>query len=321
MTQTVTHSKIATPHVLQAELLHYTLQREALLRLDDNAQHQLRARADARFLAMHDELLSLCGDSPYRLLQQCSDSQRQQALFLGMYDGIPTFALRLERSDEAGFVSSDFGDLRQHAAQLSATDLLIACQAKALLHWHREHGFCAGCGAETELIEAGHSRRCPRCERRHFPRTDPAVIVAVRHGERLLFGRQASWPTSRYGMIAGFVEPGESLEQAVAREVMEETGLTINSVPQYAFSQPWPYPASLMVAYFTDSVGSELELKDRELEHALWLSRDELIAAIHAGSFRLPTAASVAYALVRVWFEADGRNLATELDRQKNDHA
>lgn len=314
----MTHSKIATSHVLQAELLqpnllHYTLQREALLRIDTEAQQQMRQQVDARFLAMHDELLSLCGESPYRLLQHCSESQRQQALFLGLYDGIPTFALRLERTDEAGFVSSDFGDLRQHAAQLSATDLLIACQAKALLHWHREHGFCAGCGAETEIIEAGHSRRCPRCERRHFPRTDPAVIVAVRHGERLLFGRQASWPAGRYGMIAGFVEPGESLEQAVAREVMEETGLTISSTPQYAFSQPWPYPASLMVAYFTDSVGTELELKDRELEHAQWLSRDELIAAIRAGTLRLPTKASVAYAQVRVWFEAEGRDLAAEL--------
>ena len=299
--------------LLHSDLLHYTLQREALLRKDEAAQADLRARADARVLAMYGDALSLLGASPYQPMAALSASQREHAVFLGLYDGIPTFAVRLEEPDSAGFSTSDFGDLRQHAASLSATDLLIACQTKALLHWHREHGFCAGCGAPTVMQEAGHSRHCEHCDRNHFPRTDPAIIVAIRHGDKLLFGRQASWPAGRYGMIAGFVEPGESLEQAVAREVMEETGLRIKDVPQYAFSQPWPYPASLMVAYFADSEADVLELKDRELEHAQWLSRDELIAAIKQGEMKLPTRASVAYALVKVWFEQDGRSLTSEL--------
>jgi len=300
-------------NLLHADLLHYTLQREALLRKDDAAQAALRARTDARVLAMYGDALSLLGASPYQTMTALSASQREHAVFLGLYDGIPTFAVRLEEPDSAGFSTADFGDLRQHAANLSSTDLLIACQAKALLHWHREHGFCAGCGKPTVMQEAGHSRHCEYCQRNHFPRTDPAIIVAIAHGDKLLFGRQASWPAGRYGMIAGFVEPGESLEQAVAREVMEETGLRITGVPRYAFSQPWPYPASLMVAYFANSEADVLELKDRELEHAQWLSRDELIAAIKRGEMKLPTRASVAYALVKVWFEQDGRSLATEL--------
>ncbi|MFN4289651.1 MAG: NAD(+) diphosphatase [Permianibacter sp.] len=299
--------------LLHADLLHYTLQREALLRKDEAAQAALRARTDARVLAMYGDALSLLGASPYQAMTALSASQREHAVFLGLYDGIPTFAVRLDEPDSAGFSTADFGDLRQHAASLSSTDLLIACQAKALLHWHREHGFCAGCGKPTVMQEAGHSRHCEYCQRNHFPRTDPAIIVAIAHGDKLLFGRQASWPAGRYGMIAGFVEPGESLEQAVAREVMEETGLRITGVPRYAFSQPWPYPASLMVAYFANSEADVLELKDHELEHAQWLSRDELITAIKRGEMKLPTRASVAYALVNVWFEQDGRSLATEL--------
>ena len=299
--------------LLHADLLHYTLQREALLRNDAAAQADLRARADARVLAMHEDLLSLAGATPYQALSGFSATQREQAIFLGLYDAQPTFALRLEQPVQGGFQTSDFVDLRQHAANLSASDLLIACQAKALLHWHREHRFCAGCGAPTDMAEAGHSRHCPSCQRNHFPRTDPAIIVAIRHSDKLLFGRQASWPAGRYGMIAGFVEPGESLEQAVAREVMEETGLHIRATPTYAFSQPWPYPASLMIAYFADSEGTALELKDRELEHAQWLSRAELIAAIKAGTMKLPTRASVAYALVKVWFESDGESLSRAL--------
>jgi len=299
--------------VIDEELLHYTLQRQALLRQDPAAQTALRARADARVIALVEDALSLVGTSPYRPLLGLDPVARERAIFLGLYDELPTFAVLLESAEQGGFAAADFGDLRQHAARLSATDLLIACQAKALLHWHREHRFCAGCGAVTTVVEAGHSRHCSACGRNHFPRTDPAIIVAIRHHNKLLFARGTGWPAGRYGMIAGFVEPGESMEQAVAREVMEETGLRISAVPTYAFSQPWPSPSSLMIAYFADSQGDVLELKDRELEHAQWLSREALIAAVKAGTMKLPTRASAAYVLVRAWFEESGTALSDAL--------
>lgn len=290
-------------------MLQFSLQRQALLRRDEAEQQRMRASVDARVLGVFDDKLPMLAAELFRPLREFDPHERADALFLGLYDGLPTFALALTSPDRGGYRDSDFDDLRPRAGYLTPEHLAIVCQAKALVHWHVHHKFCAHCGAPTEVREAGHSRHCNACGRDHFPRTDPAVIVGVTHREQLLFGRGANWPAGRFGMIAGFVEPGESMEQAVVREVMEETGVSVRNV-HYVMSQPWPSPMSLMLAFFAEAEDTALTLHDKELEEARWLSRDQLVDAVRRGEMKLPTRASVAFALVKVWFEREGARLA-----------
>ncbi len=155
-------------------------------------------------------------------------------------------------------------------------DLLsIMAQGRSLTHWHAKHGFCAVCGHKTEMSDAGYRRHCPSCKADHFPRTDPVVIMAVRHGQKILLARQKSWDTGMYSAVAGFMEPGETLEQAVAREVFEETGIVVGKVT-YVASQPWPFPSSLMIGAIAEAQDTQINLDQVELEHARWFSFDEI---------------------------------------------
>ena len=172
-------------------------------------------------------------------LEQAGDGE---PLLLGLDDAGPIFAAEGDAS------RLSLLGLREAAAALPQADGGLAAYAAALLGWHRRHRFCANCGAPTEIREAGHVRRCPSCGAEHHPRTDPVVIMLVLRGDEVLLGRQASWPPDRYSALAGFVEPGESLEEAVAREVLEESGVRIGP-PRYVSSQPWPFPASLMLGF------------------------------------------------------------------------
>ncbi len=291
-----------------ADVLQLGLQREAHLRKDAHVQRELLAQPDARVLPFWQQRV-LHPDRWWLPVSRLSAAQQAALLFLGRYDGCPTYTLALEQPADLALADSDFADLRVLAATLPADRAHYCFQAKGLLHWHAQHGFCAACGGATAIQEAGHSRRCQRCGQAHFPRTDPAIIVAVTHEEKLLLGRQAIWPEKRYSVLAGFVEPGETLEQAVVREVMEEAGIGIRSVRYFA-SQPWPFPASLMLAFFAEASTTSIELIDRELQDARWLSRDQLRAAVLADEMRLPTPASVSHSLLRHWYEADGRQLA-----------
>ena len=176
----------------------------------------------------------------------------------------------------------------------------LAAYLMALLDWHRRHRFCANCGASTRIAQAGHSRRCPRCGASHFPRTDPVVIMLVTDGDRALLGRQATWPPGRYSALAGFVEPGESLEEAVAREVLEESGVEVRDV-RYRSSQPWPFPASLMLAFTSTWAAGEPAVRDGELEDVRWFSRDDL----RGGSVLLPPRQAIARSLVDEWLAGE----------------
>ncbi|MDP9401248.1 MAG: NAD(+) diphosphatase, partial [Actinomycetota bacterium] len=197
--------------------------------------------------------------------------------------------------------------LREAAALLEQADGGLVAYAAALLHWHRRHPRCSACGAATQVGEGGLVRRCPGCGAHHHPRTDPVVIVLVTDGDRALLGRQPSWPPGRYSALAGFVEPGESLEEAVAREVLEEAGVRVGP-PRYRSSQPWPFPASLMLGFLAPYEGGELEARDAELEDVRWLSRRELLdAAAELGPVRLPPRLAIARRLVEGWLaETDG---------------
>lgn len=218
-------------------------------------------------------------------------------LFLGLDRGVARFASDISGWQPAlgvdpaigGFLdaslqthpslpeSQTFQDLRGVMAQLDARDAELAATAKGMLHWHSTHGFCAACGQGSVVSQAGWQRICPACGAHHFPRTDPVVIMLVVRGNRLLLGRSAPWPAGMYSLLAGFVEPGETLEAAVRREVAEETGISVGAV-RYLASQPWPFPNSLMFGCIAEATSESITIDPEELEDAQWVTREELVA-------------------------------------------
>jgi NAD+ diphosphatase len=195
-------------------------------------------------------------------------------------------------------------DLRSLATDLTHEEGALAAQAKAMVHWHRQHRYCGRCGSETRTEEGGYLLRCQNtdCGETHFPRVDPAIIVLVTSGDHCLLGRQPHWPEGRYSNIAGFVEPGESLETAVAREVWEETGVRVKAV-HYHSSQPWPFPQSLMVGFTAEAATRAINLNDGELEDARWFTRALIREGLEAGDFGLPSTYSISFHLIEDWYD------------------
>ena len=241
-------------------------------------------------------------------------------VFLGMQDSRAYFASQLlvpTDVNQAFLKYGEFANLRKYAFKLNRGYASLLSYAKALFHWHQAHAFCSICGSETREDQAGHIRVCSNvsCNVNHFPRTDPAIIASVIHEGRCLFGRQPTWPTNRYSVIAGFVEPGESLEQAVLREVSEETDIRITKV-KYHSSQPWPFPGSLMLGFSATAENSEIRLNDGELEDAHWRDVDEVVLGLEQGTFLLPPRLSIAYRLIEDWFnEYSDTQLKTVYER------
>ncbi len=248
---------------------------------------------------LHPALLTAQEAAP---LLECAEA----LIFLGEADGLAYFALAAPESapDFPALVApyGRFQELRSIAALLSHAEGSLLAYARAIVTWHLRNRFCGICGGVTRSERGGHQRRCvnPACNAQHFPRTDPAIIVLVTRGSRCLL---AVWTPGRYSTIAGFVEPGESLEQAVAREVLEETGIRLASVT-YHSSQPWPFPASIMLGFTARAATSRIRLNDGELEAARWFTRAELEAGLHAGMLSLPSPFSIAHRLITDWFEA-----------------
>lgn len=223
-------------------------------------------------------------------------------VWLGEFRGQLAFAVGLsgERPQLAD-PSSEFSDLRMIAGELPPEEAGLLAYARAMIHWRETHRFCGRCGSPTLALEGGHVLRCSNegCRSQQFPRLDPAVIVLITAGERALLGRQASWPPGRYSTIAGFVEPGESLEDAVVREAREETGVVVDAV-DYHSSQPWPFPSSLMLGFTAHARTTEIHLLDDELEDARWWTRAE----IAGGAVALPITHSISFRLVEDWYDA-----------------
>jgi NAD+ diphosphatase len=223
-----------------------------------------------------------------------------ERLLLGERDGVTHFAV-LPRGFRA---PDDWGTLRTLGPSLSPVDAGFVVQAQALAEWHRAHRFCARCGGGLVVSGGGYVLTCESCERQHFPRTDPAVIMlVVDPDDRALLGRQPSWPTGRFSTLAGFVDPGESLEQAVAREVMEEAGIEVGDVTYFG-NQPWPFPSSLMVGFFARARTTEINVDGDEIEEARWFSREEVLAGAEAGTLVLPGGISISRSLVEAWYGA-----------------
>jgi NAD+ diphosphatase len=195
--------------------------------------------------------------------------------------------------------------LRDVAAMSALADANLLAHATGLLNWHRRHRFCANCGHLTESAEAGYVRICPNCGAQHHPRTDPVVITLVTDRDRVLLGRNANWPERRFSCLAGFVEPGESLEEAVEREVGEEAGISVSDV-RYVSSQPWPFPASLMLGFEATYAGGDPHPHDRELQAVEWFTREDLLrAAAGAGDVGIPPPLAIARRLMDGWLARD----------------
>jgi NAD+ diphosphatase len=191
-------------------------------------------------------------------------------------------------------------DLREVGFQLTDNERDIAATAAAVTHWHRLEPQCPSCGGATVVTNGGYARHCAACDRDHFPRTDPAVIVAVVDDhDRLLLGGQPTWG-NRVSVLAGFVETGESLEQAIHREIGEEVDISLSEL-RYFGSQPWPFPRSLMVAFFGRATGTNINIDAREIAHADWYTRDQLSAKLDAGQLALPGRTSIASRMIQAW--------------------
>jgi NAD+ diphosphatase len=226
----------------------------------------------------------------------------REAILLGVDAAGAVFAVDLDAL-EGPPPPGEVRGLREIVGDLTQAEGGLLAHASALTHWHRSHRFCARCGAATAMAEAGYVRRCPACGAEHHPRTDPVVIMLVTDGDRALVGRQAAWPEGRYSALAGFVEPGESLEEAVAREVAEEAGVSV-SAARYRSSQPWPFPASLMIGFHADYAGGEPAARDGELEDVRWSTRQELEAARRGqGDLLLPPPDAIARRLIDDWLD------------------
>ena len=217
----------------------------------------------------------------------------------------PLEMLRSPALEAAGIKAAEvrFADLRQLGARLERQEGALLALARAIVFWHSRHRFCGVCGAPTRSEEAGYMRRCtdPACKAMHFPRTDPAVIMLVTDGDRALLGRNKNFPVAgMYSTLAGFVEPGEALEDAVAREVQEETAIQVGAV-HYHSSQPWPFPANIMLGFYAEATTTEISLDDGELADARWFERDWLLSHVDDDSFRMPRLDSIARRLIEDW--------------------
>ncbi|MFF4184909.1 NAD(+) diphosphatase [Streptomyces sp. NPDC001691] len=223
--------------------------------------------------------------------------------FLGTdEDGVSYFALQKDALPGRMDQSARPAGLREAGLLLSPRDASLMTHAVALENWQRLHRFCSRCGERTVIAAAGHIRRCPACGAEHYPRTDPAVIMLVTdEHDRALLGRQVHWPEGRFSTLAGFVEPGESIEQSVRREVFEEAGVTVGPV-EYVASQPWPFPSSLMLGFMAKATSSEINVDGEEIHEARWFSREDLAAAFESGEVLPPYGISIAARLIELWY-------------------
>jgi len=288
------------------------LDRAAELRADRAALTELRARPDALFLAVWRNKTPVTRDDPPRPVMLTKTEaealihQARSEVLLGRLGRRPVYSLTLSNAEdfsrhEAFEGRGDFNDLRMVGTVMRVQDAALLAYARGMAVWQRDHRFCGRCGGTTTPDEGGHVLMCSDCETRHFPRTDPAMMALIEREDRILLARKPTFPPRMHSILAGFVEPGESLEDTVRREVREEVGLEVTGV-RYVRSQSWPFPRSLMLGFYMRSPEGEIRLDDQELEAGNWYSREQ----IRAGEdIFVPPRFSLAGQLIEMWMQGD----------------
>jgi len=233
-------------------------------------------------------------------------------VLLGLEGGHALFALDISAARDPANEGAlarlgHFRDMRAAAMSggMAEKDIAILGQAKAMIDWHKRHGFCAQCGAPTALLDAGYRRHCNACNADHFPRTDPVVIMLATHGDACLVGRGKQFPPGMFSALAGFIEPGETIEEAVRRELLEEAGVRVGNVSYYT-TQPWPFPSSLMIGCFAEAENREIALDGNELADAIWLEKEKaraLLAGKPIEGIFVPPPVAIAHHLIKAWAE------------------
>ncbi|SEH03562.1 NAD+ diphosphatase [Nonomuraea solani] len=298
-----------------------TIDRSAALRADERWLERAWSDPATRVLVIDNghTLVRRVGDEVQAVLYAPADAPPGPRFLLGVEGGIAYFAVAaplpgVTKGDVNGRVTIPMSlrdtpegrpvpaGLRQAGGLLGDRDAGLLVYAVALEAWHTTHEYCPRCGSRTEVQAGGHIRVCPRDSSQHFPRVDPAVIMLVRDADdRCLLARGPQWPEGRLSILAGFVEPGESLEAAVVREVAEEVGVVVTN-PRYLGSQPWPFPRSLMLGFFAEATTTALIPDAEEIAEARWYSREELTRALESGELRLPPPVSIARRLIETWY-------------------
>jgi NAD+ diphosphatase len=290
------------------------LDRAANLRRDATWLAELSAAAETRYLPFWrlNVLVETAESAGLRWLDLAVRERLDEEnppLLLGVHEGVAHFAVDLSALEdpirELAIENAAFSDARQIATQLPPREAGIVAQARSLLEWHRTHRFCGTCGALTAVGLGGSVRTCTRCGAEHFPGPHPVVIMVVWRGDRCLLGRGRGWGQNRFSALAGFIDHGETIEEAVAREVKEEVGLTVDEVT-YHSSQPWPFPMSLMIGCFAHVADEETMVDPEELDEARWFSREEILQAYaDPGSvdFGIPGRIAIAHHIIKAWSE------------------
>ena len=293
------------------------IERAAEKRTDAAAIKAFAADPRARVYVMGGEMIVMkkaapAADPQFTLGEAQALGATAETVFLGLYDGVPRFGFGIAPALAETLKAREdllVADLRTIAVQglTAAEHLPPIAEAKAVLNWHLRHRFCPNCGAPTQVVEAGWRRDCAQCKAQHFPRTDPVVIMLASDGERCLLGRSPRFVPGMWSCLAGFVEPGEAIEDAVRRETREEAGIVTGRVRYFA-SQPWPFPMSLMIGCHAEALTREITVDRDELEDARWFSRDEVVSMLmrqHPGGLTTPPPVAIAHHIIRAWIDGE----------------
>ena len=293
------------------------IERVAERRADAAAMAALETDPNARAYVVGGEMIVLSKgaeihDPIFTLAQARALGRTAEMVFLGLIESAPRFAIALDPADAETLKARDdlvVTDLRSIAIRglVAADHLPPLAEGKALLTWHARHRFCSNCGVPSNVAEAGWRRDCPSCRTPHFPRTDPVVIMLPVAGERCVLGRSHRFQSSMWSCLAGFIEPGEAIEDAVRRETREEVGIVCGRVSYFA-SQPWPFPTSLMIGCHAQALSRDIVIDRVELDDARWFDREEVAAMLlrqHPNGLTTPPTVAIAYHIIRAWVEEE----------------